>query len=187
MRTKHFLSALLLLAGCAALSPPRALADNTELVAPKRSVAPTINGVEGAGEWNGATVVTITGVSPRPSATMKVMAFRDPVTFEEELYFLITVTEVSDDANNEDDIVIFFDMFHDHNEPGSVVADDVGFRLARNGALSRLTGDASSPTETPGWVPAAGQVAVSPLGVGPWTAEVKLKAIETRPRRRLPP
>jgi opacity protein-like surface antigen len=166
------LTALLIL-GCITLASANAVLANEELVAAKTTTLIMIDGQETGSEWNGAAIVNLVN----PTAVVKVKTFHDPGTHEETIFLIIQVTDSSNNLTD-DKVIIFLDLLHNRglNTDAMKTADDVGFEIARNGQLRKLTGSALAPTVVTGWVPVAQQIVVSPLGGASWTAELKISA-----------
>ena len=162
---------LIFIACVAFYSPLDTFAHAGDVVAVKTTTAITVNGQDDAipsgHEYDGAaSVVPIGGVS----ATVKVKTFHDPVTQQERIYMLISVTDNTNNGTS-DKVRIWFDMLHD----GGPTADDIGFEILRNGTMNKLTGAAGAPVTDPSWVPVAQQVAVV-SNAASWTAEVMVTA-----------
>jgi hypothetical protein len=168
------LCTLLTLCGFAFFSPMSANAHTDVVTATKSTILITMDGNDTGGEYTGAAEINVAAPVP---LTIKLKTFHDPVTMQETVFFLFTVTDTS--PNNTLDVVqLWFDMLHD----GGPTADDIGFELRRDGQIRKLTGSFAAPVVVPAWVPVAQQFVLS--GAPPantWQGEVKFE----RSRRRL--
>src|ERR1051326_7692561 len=158
-----------LLTLCFVFSTVSVNAHNGTVTAAKTTTPVTMDGNDTGGEYPATPQIDIAAPVP---GTVKLRTFHDPMTMQETIYFLVTVSDTSPNLT-QDVVQIWFDMLHD----GGPTADDIGFEIRRDGQMNKLTGTILAPTVVAAWVPVAQQVVLSGAPpAGTWQFEVKMVA-----------